>query len=73
MIWLTPKPSQSVFVHSIQSKETFFLQKNSFLKKKRKRRIEKNRKEGVLIALTTVIKKVSTMPIKCMLCGQQSN
>ncbi len=57
MICLTPKPSQSFFVYYIQSKENFFLQKKSFLRKRGSGGLNKKRKEGFLTVLTTAIKK----------------
>ena len=59
MIRLTPNPSKSFFVYSILNKEIFFffLQKKSFLRKRRSGRLNQKRKEGFLTALFMVIKK----------------
>ena len=46
MICLTPKPSQSLYVYRIQSKD-IFKNKNSFLRKKVSRRLNKKPKRRV--------------------------
>ena len=61
MVCLTPKPSQSFFVYSIQRKKY----RKELFKEKREWRIEQKRKEGFfLTAFATVIKKDPTNSIR---------
>ena len=59
-----PKLDQSFFVYCIQSKEKFFLQKKSFLKKSMNEGLNQKWKKTFLTALATVIKKDSIMSIR---------
>ena len=60
MICLTLKLKQGFFIYCIQSKERFFLQKKSFLRKMGSGGLNKKRKEGFLTGLGTTIKKDPT-------------
>ena len=61
---ITPKPSQSFFVHRIQSKDSFLREKR-FLKEEWRIEEKKKKNEKVfLTALAKVIKKGATMTIK---------
>ena len=65
MICLTPRPSQNFFNYRIQRKYFFkFLQKKSFLWKKRRGGLNKRQTESFLTALTKAIKKVPATSIK---------
>ena len=63
MSCLTPKPSQSFFVYRIQNKEKN-LQEKSFLKKWGSGILKKKRKEDLLTAPATAMKKDPTTSIR---------
>ena len=63
MICLTSKPSQSYFIFCIQSKEKIS-QIKSFLTRSGSGGLSTKRKEGILTALATVIKKDPSMSIR---------